>query len=136
MALGLLALAAVAAAHSVELEHGGGRIGAQYHARTEVETRTIGAYAPNRMESRRCLWTATVVVDRQLAGHVALNRTVSRDLQLKGSLAGACKGRDGHIAREVARHAEKVRAHLVAVAEEDRARLVAELDAARSLVSD
>lgn len=137
MGLGLVMLAmATTAAHSVEIEHHGGRIDAAYHARTEIQTRTIGAYAPNRMEGRRCLWAATVVVDRTLAGQPALTRTVSRDLRLTGSLPGACPAKSDAVAREVARRDDKVRAHVLAVAEQDRARLLAELDAARNLASE
>ena len=136
MGAGILVLAAVAAAHAVEIEHGGSRIDAEYHARTEIQTRTIGSYAPNRMDGRRCLWTATVVVDRKLTGHAALTRTVSDDLRLTGSLPGACRAKGDAVEREVARRDDKVKAHVVAVAQQDRAQLLAELDAVRNLASD
>jgi len=136
MSAGLLALAAVAAAHTVQIEHGGAQIDAHYQARTEITTRTVGAYAPNRMDGRRCLWTATVLVDRKLAGNAALTKTVSNDLRLTGSVLGACQGKSDAVAREVARRDDKVKAHVLAVAEQDRASLLAELEGVRGLASD
>lgn len=136
MALGLLALAAVGAAHTVQLEHGGARIEAEYHARTEIQRRTIGAYTPNRMNVQRCMWTAIVAVDRRLAGNPALARTVASDLRLSGSLPGACQGKADAVAREVARRDDKIRAHVVAAAAQDRPQLLAELEGARNLASD
>ncbi|HEX7742449.1 MAG TPA: hypothetical protein VF442_08465, partial [Sphingobium sp.] len=66
MSLTLIAIAAAAATHSVQIDHGGAPVKATYSARAEFRTRTVGAHVPNRMDGRRCQWTATIIVDRAL----------------------------------------------------------------------
>lgn len=136
MSLSLIALAAAAATHSVAVEHHGARIAATYSARAEVRTKTIGAHTPNRADMQRCQWTATIVVDRKLDHGAALTRTIASDKSFSGSEPGACRpGRDPG-ARSIARHQDKIRAHLIEVAEADRGPLLAELDAVRTLASN
>lgn len=132
----ILALAAAAASHSVAIEHHGQRIGATYSARTEMRSRTVGAKTPNRMDSQRCQWTATIVVDRKLDHGPALARTIATDRRFSGSEAGACTPGRTFGERHLAQHREKIEAHLVAVAEADRAPLLAELDSVRNLASN
>lgn len=136
----IIALAAAAAAaaptHSVTLEHHGQQLGATYTARTEMRTRTIGAKTPNRMDGQRCQWTATVVVDRKLDHGPALARMIATDKRFSGSESGACiTGRDSG-ASNIAQHRDKIAAHLVAVAQADRAPLLAELDSVRNLAAN
>lgn len=133
MSLILAALAAAAATHSVSVEHHGNQIGATYTARAQISTRTIGARTPNRMDHQRCLWTATILVDRALDHGPALARTVSNDRQFSGSEPGACAASRQTGERAVARNQDKIEAHLVAVAQADRAPLLAELDSVRNL---
>ncbi|WHO37516.1 hypothetical protein PMI04_013160 [Sphingobium sp. AP49] len=135
MSLILMALAA-AATHNVSVEHHGSQVGATYTARTEIQTRTIGAKTPNRMDNQRCLWTATIVVDRKLDHGPALARTVSSDKQFSGSEPGACAASRQTGARNIARYQDKIAAHLVDVAQADRAPLLAELDQVRALASN
>jgi len=136
MIMTLIALTAVAATHSVRLDHPVSPVDAQYSARTDIETRTIGTHTPNRMDNRRCRWTATVIVDRRLANGSALARTVSRDRQFSGSEAGPCTQAMASIERQMAARADTIRAHLLAVAESDRAPLLAELDAMKTMATN
>ncbi|WP_176595527.1 MULTISPECIES: hypothetical protein [Sphingobium] len=137
MSLTLIALAAAAAAtHSVQIDHGGTPVQATYTARAEFRTKTIGARTPNRMDMQRCQWTATIMVDRALSHGPALSRTVSSDKQFSGSEHGACTPGRQPGERNLAQHEGKIREHLAAVAEQDRAPLLAELDAVRSLASN
>jgi len=129
MSIALIIAAAVAATHSVQLDHAGAAVAAHYSARTEIETRTIGAHTPNRVDGRRCQWTATVIVERRLGQAPASARTLSTDRRISGSEAGACTPMSEAAARQVAGRADAIRAHLLAVAERDRAPLLAELDA-------
>jgi hypothetical protein len=136
MSFTLIALAAAAATHNVSIEHHGQQVGATYTARAEIRSRTIGARTPNRMDAQRCQWTATIVVDRRLDHGPALARTIATDKRFSGSEAGACTPGRNAGTRNLAQHQEKIEAHLVAVAEADRAPLLAELDSVRNLASN
>lgn len=132
----LVALAASAATHNVQIDHRGTPVQAVYSARPDIRMRTIGAATPNRMDGQRCQWMATVRVERRLEQGRALTRTLSGDQQLSGSAPGACAHQAKGIEREVAGRSDFVRAQLLAVAERDRTQLLAELDAVRSMASN
>jgi hypothetical protein len=136
MSITLIALAAAAASHSVTIEHHGQQLGATYTARTEMRTKTVGAKTPNRMDGQRCQWTATVMVDRKLDNGPALARTIATDKRFSGSEAGACTPGRNSGERNLAQHREKIEAHLVEVAQADRAPLLAELDSVRNLATN
>lgn len=131
----LIALSA-AATHDVRIDHGGVPVHAVYSARPEIRMRTIGVATPNRMDARRCRWTAAIRVERRLEGGGALTRTLSGDQHLSGSAPGTCAHQAKGIERDVAGRSDFVRRQLLAVAERDRARLLAELDAVRGMASD
>ena len=132
MTLSLIALAAAAATHHVQIEHAGAPVEAVYTARADVEMRTIGAHVPNRTDMRRCLWTATLIVERQLGGHPGTPRVISSDRELSGSRAGACtENKRRSIEQDVAGRGDTIATHLLAVAERDRTPLLAELDVTR-----
>ncbi|SCW91428.1 hypothetical protein SAMN02927924_04021 [Sphingobium faniae] len=136
MSLTLIALAAAAATHIVQIDHHGTPIEAAYTARTDIKTRTVGAHTPNRADMRRCHWTATVVADRRLTHGPSFTRSIPTGLEFSGSEAGACTpGRDTG-ARDMDRHQEKIQVHLMTVAQQDRAPLLAELDDLRNLASN
>src|SRR3546814_9522593 len=109
---------------------------ATYSARAEFRARTIGAKTPNRADMQRCQWTATILVDRALSHGPALSRTVSSDKQFSGSEHGACTPGRQSGERNLARHEGEIRDHLIAVAQADRAPLLAALDAVRNLASN
>jgi hypothetical protein len=140
MSLILTAIAAAAAAphatHVVQVEHGGQSMQATYSARAEFRHKTVGAKTPNRIDMQRCQWTATIVVDRALNHGPALARTISSDKQISGSEAGACTPGRRSGERNLAQHDAAIRSHLVAIAQQDRAPLLAELDAVRNLASN
>jgi hypothetical protein len=140
MSLTFIAMAAAAATphatHVVQLDHRGTPMQATYTARAEVRHKTVGAKVPNRMDMQRCQWTATIVVDRALNHGPALARTVSSDKQISGSETGACTPGRRSGERNLAQHDAAIRDHLLAVAEGDRAPLLAELDAVRNLASN
>ena len=136
MSLTLIALSAAAAAHTVQIEHGGTPIQATYSAQAEFRTKTVGAKVPNRMDMQRCQWTATIIVNRALNHGPALTRTVSSDKQFSGSEHGACTAGRLSGERNLAQHQAAIHEHLIAVAEKDRGPLLAELDAVRNLASN
>jgi hypothetical protein len=136
MSIALIALAAAAATHSVTLDHHGQRLGATYTARADVQAKTVGARAGTRIDGQRCHWTATIVVDRALDHGPAHARTISTDKRFSGSEPGACHSGRRPGAATIARHNNAIQAHLAAVAQADRAPLLAELDSARALASN
>lgn len=136
MSLSLIALAASVATHVVTIDHQGTSLDATYTARADIRTRTVGAKVPNRMDMQRCNWTATIVVDRKLNHSPALARTLPTDRTFSGSEHGACTPGRNSGERNLAQHHDKIRDHLMAVAEQDRAPLLAELEAVRSLASN
>ncbi|MEQ6333056.1 MULTISPECIES: hypothetical protein [unclassified Sphingobium] len=136
MSLTLIALAAAAATHTVPLTHQGTPVQAIYTARADVQTRTVGAKTPNRMDMQRCNWTATVVVDRKLDHGPALARTIASDTRFSGSESGACSRGKNLEQRVLAQHGDRIHSTLMAMAERDRAPLMAELDSVRALASN
>lgn len=136
MSLNLLTIAAAAATHTTHIEHRGAPVEAVYSARTDIRMRTVGAHTPNRMDNRRCQWTATIVVERQLSSRPVLARTLNGDRPLSGSQSGPCGAGTSEIEREVARRDDLIQGQLLAVAERDRASLLAELDAVHNMASN
>lgn len=137
MSLSLIALAAAAvASHSVTVDHHGATLKANYTARTHIETKTVGARTPNRMDMQRCEWTVRVMVDRALDHGPALARTIAGDRRLSGSNAGACASQRGLHDRIVAKYQDDIQSQLLAVAQRDQAPLIAELDSVRALASN
>lgn len=128
-------LAGAVAPHSISMEYHGRQIGVTYVARAEIVSRTVGARTPNRADSQRCQWTATILVDRKLDHGPALARSIATGRQFSGSEAGACVPGNDPAARGLAPQRDEIEAHLRAVAQADRAPLLAELDAVRHLAS-
>lgn len=132
IAAGLMLGASVAAdTHRTQIDHRGHRVDITYRSDLAVTRRQVGVAAPGgRAGTLRCVWSARVSVAREArstAGHV-LTRTLSSDRPISGSRAGWCDGQRAAIAAEVAARSDTVRAHLMALADEDRATLAAELD--------
>lgn len=136
MSFTLMAMVAAVATHSVQIYHGGIPVQANYTARAEIRTKTVGAKTPNRMDLQRCHWTATIVVDRALNHTPALARTVSNEKTFSGSEHGACLPSRNIAERHLTQHKANIHDHLTKVAEGDRAPLLAELDAVRNLASN
>lgn len=136
MSIILMALAASVASHSVQVDHRGKAIEAVYTARTQVNTRTIGVHTPSRMDGQRCRWTANIVVERRVGGLSTLVPPQAGDREFSGSRAGACTGDTNWVGAEVARRDTAIRDQLVKVAARDRAPLMADLDAMRTLASN
>ena len=133
IAAGLLLGAAPPEAHRVAVDHRGQRVDVTYRSDLDIHHRQVGsAGAPGRPSTLRCTWKARVSVHREArstAGHV-LTRTIASDAPLSGTRPGWCAGQQKSIAADVAARSDRVRTHLLAVAEQDHDTLRAELDAA------
>lgn len=139
MFIGLfMGLVAVSAAgdpshhHRTTIDHRGTALAVEYRAAIKLGTRQIGMAPPTRMSVVRCTWTARVSVERHMAGNgnPLPIRLVSNELELEGSQPGTCAGAKKAIDRAVAQRGEEIRGHVLAMAERDRASLLAELEAA------
>jgi len=117
--------------HQETIEHHRGAIDARYQSRVTIAHRQVGAVTPGGVSSTlRCAWRADVVVDRDarsVAG-VAASRSIAQDGVLKGSHPGWCSGARPAIARAVAAREARLRDHLMATVESDRAAVLADID--------
>ncbi len=116
--------------HSVPITHGATTATAIYDAKPQISTRSIGLSPGTRQGSRRCLWTAEIVVERHLKGEdsVAM-RTLAPGKTLSGSRPGHCHNSTRAIHEEIAARTPEIREHLMAVAEQDGRDLRTELEA-------
>ncbi len=120
--------------HQVEVPHGDRQVTAVYRPKTQVTYRQIGNMTPNRPSTARCMWKAEVSVERHLQAPVGQGSHVVRTLVptklIEGQTNGRCaQGRD-QVNSAIARRADEVRAHVLAVAAQDRNALMAELSVA------
>ena len=129
---GLLLGTSVAASgleHRVAVPHQSGAIDALYRGEVIVRHRQVGAVsAPGRPSTLRCVWTASLAVERQ-GRHAAGSATrVLRRAVANGSRVGWCDTSRTAIDQEVAARGAEWRRHMLALAEADRADLLAEVD--------
>lgn len=123
------------ARHRVAIDHAGKSLTAVYEPQTTIRTKQVGTLAPNRPNSARCLWTAEVSVARHLEqsdGSMApgAHRVLAPAKQLEGSFAGRCSHGERQVERALAARDDEVSQHVLAVAAQDRAALLAELETA------
>lgn len=117
--------------HRVAVPHASGAIDARYRGDVVVRHKQVGTVAaPGRASTLRCQWEAHLAVERQAhhASGTAAIRSLRREGVATGSRVGWCETSRGAIEREVAARADEWRRHMVALAEEDRADLLAEID--------
>lgn len=121
--------------HQVEIPHGERQVTAVYQPKTLVSYRQIGNMSPNRPSSARCLWKAEIAVERHLQAPAGEGSHVVRTLVptklIEGSTNGRCAQGKDQANTAIARRADEVRAHVLAVAAEDRTALMAELSIAQ-----
>ncbi|WP_017672202.1 hypothetical protein [Blastomonas sp. AAP53] len=121
--------------HQVEVPHGERQVTAVYQPKTMVSYRQIGNMAPNRPNSARCIWKAEIAVERHLQAPAGQGSHVVRTLvptkMIEGSTNGRCAQGKDQANKAIARRADEVREHVMAVAAEDRNALMAELSIAQ-----
>ena len=117
--------------HRVELPHASGAVAAHYVGDVVIRHRQTGAVgAPGRPSTLRCVWEANLTVERHArhtSGSAAM-RSLRRDAVATGSRVGWCEGSRAAINEEVAARSDEWQRHMLALAEEDRADLLAEID--------
>ncbi|WP_448658055.1 hypothetical protein ACPVPU_11410 [Sphingomonas sp. CJ99] len=127
-ALMLAASAVPLPAHQVTIDHRGNSVTASYRADIAIDTRQRGTSAGLRPSTRRCDWQAVVQVGRTVNGSTLPARIVATDRSQKGSLAGDCAVLKDQINAAVARRTPAIEQRLAAIAADDRATLLAEID--------
>jgi hypothetical protein len=135
MMLSLIASATLAQAmpanqlrHNVPVALRSGTATASYLAVPEVSLHQVGMDAGTRMSSKRCLWTATMAVERTLSASTATaNRRLAAQQMFSGSRPGACREQQATIHLEVAARAPEFKERLLALAADDHRTLVDEL---------
>lgn len=130
----LAAPVAAADTHTEQFNHNGGRVHVTYRGEMAPELRQVGAAsAPGRPTTLQCRWQARVTVERTAraaAGHIATRR-IDAPALVTGQRPGWCDAQAAAIGAEVAAASDRMRGHLVEVANRDRGVLVAELEQAR-----
>ncbi|MFC3309695.1 hypothetical protein [Blastomonas aquatica] len=120
--------------HQVEIPHGDRQVTAVYQPKTQVSYRQVGNMTPNRPSTARCVWKAEVSVERHLQAPAGQGSHVVRTLvptkMIEGSTNGRCAQGKQQVNSAIARKSDEVRAHVLAVAAEDRNALMAELNIA------
>lgn len=124
------ATSAPLAVHHLTVPHASGTAEAEYRGEIGVQHRQVGSAAPaGRPSTLRCLWTATMKVNRTAttaAGALASRSFVQGDLA-NGTRPGWCSANRSVMARDVALRLGDGRHHLVKAADADRAVLLADL---------
>jgi len=120
--------------HQVNVPHGEREVTAVYQPRTMVSYRQVGNMTPNRPSTARCMWKAEISVERHLQAPTGQGSHVVRTLVpaklIEGSTNGRCAQGKEQVSNTLARRADEVRDHVLAVAAEDRNALMAELSIA------
>lgn len=120
--------------HQVEVPHGERQVTAVYQPKTMVSYRQVGNMTPNRPSTARCMWQAEIAVERHLQAPAGQGSHVVRTLVptkvIEGSTNGRCAQGKEQVNSAIARRSDEVRAHVLAVAAEDRNALMAELSIA------
>lgn len=123
--------------HSAQVAHGAKAYTASYQTASTLRFDETGPRFGNREAVPVCRWQADVSVDRAVAlqGQAvpAYGKSVHRFAPLSGSYAGTCASARSQIDAEVARYARAKNGEALAVAQQDRAVLVSELDSVHAL---
>jgi hypothetical protein len=130
-------LAAATPVHNAEISHGARAYTASYDAQPSLTLRQVEPRFANRAAVPACRWQADLTVNRAVAtdGRTvsAFGKAIHRFAPLSGSYAGSCATARSQIDAQVARHMQAMAAEASAIARQDRATLVRELDGVREL---
>ena len=137
LAASAAALSAATPIHSADITHAARTYQASYQAESRIITRQVEPRFANRAAMPVCRWQAEQVVNRSVTSEgrvvAAVAKPIHRFVPLSGSHAGACAAVRGKIEAEVSGHLTDRAAEALAVAQNDRAVLVNELDGIQSL---
>lgn len=131
------ALAVATPIHSTEITHASNAYMASYRTESTLRFREVESRFANRSSVPVCRWQAELAVNRDVAAQgravAAIAKPIHRFAPLSGSHAGSCAAARSQIEAEVARHNSARSVEAVAIARQDRAVLVNELDGIHAL---
>lgn len=137
LASSVAAMAAVTPVHSTEISHASTAYTASYQAESTLHLREAEPRFANRPSVPVCRWQAELVLNRAVEARGALVAAVAKPIHrftpLSGSHAGSCTAARSQIEAEVARYSAAQSAQAAAVARQDRAVLLNELDGVQAL---
>ncbi|MDI1295310.1 MAG: hypothetical protein PSY12_05410 [bacterium] len=138
IASSVAALAAAATpVHSAQVAHGATAYTANYHAQSKVTVREIEPRFANRNAVPVCRWQAELVVNRAVEAQgravPAFGKSVHRFAPMSGTYAGTCAGARSEIASEIARYSRAKASEATAIAQQDRAVLVSEMESVHAV---
>ncbi|WP_380874755.1 hypothetical protein ACFB49_01150 [Sphingomonas sp. DBB INV C78] len=118
------------------VEHRGVAYNVTYEPKVSLTAKTIGTAAGTRPFLQRCLWSATVSVERKVhrpGEPVALDKVLPETRTLSGSLDGNCQMHRKTLSAEKIAQRSAVREHMDQVVEADQRIVLADIDSARAL---
>lgn len=131
------AMAAATPIHSADITHASNAYTASYRTESAIHVQQVEPRFANRPSVPVCRWKAELVLNRAVAAQgrpvAAVAKPIHRFAPLSGSHAGSCTAARGQIEAEIARYTAAQSAHAMAVAQQDRAVLVNELDGIHAL---
>jgi hypothetical protein len=122
---------AAPASHTLSVQHSSGAVQAEYRGDIKIQQKQVGAVAPpGRPSSLRCVWSASMEVNRTAtgAGGVLASRSFVESNVANGSRAGWCNASRDAIQQDVAKQVGDPAPFLAKAAEADRPALMADLD--------
>lgn len=129
--------AASSPVHSAQIAHGTQAYTASYHAESKVTTRQVESRFANRNATPVCRWQAELVVNRAVDAQgravPAFGKAIHRFAPVSGTYAGSCIGAQSEIASKIASYTRAKAGEAAAVAQQDRAVLVSELESVHAV---
>jgi len=126
------------AAHEMTMRHGDTFYQLEYRSHADLDMRTIGMAAGSRPSTQRCLWSATLRVERTIRASGAqdgLRRLLPDARAMEGSRPGPCRQARRSIEAELARRIAGSDDHVRAVAQADADAARADIEAAHALAA-
>ena len=137
----IIAAATAAAPHPVvhqdQVDHQGARYSISYRPHVETDMRTIGQSVGSRPSTERCLWRATIQLEREIkrsdGGERLVKRVHGEGHEVEGHAQGKCAQNRGQIKDMIAAKVAGAQERVVAMAQADRPAALADIDAAHAL---
>lgn len=136
LALGMFVAApAQALEHELVIETAAGTIAADYDGEYRIETKQIGtANLPGRRATLRCSYSVSVVVERtaSINSELKASRSMISDDVITGSVPGRCSLAQARIDQTVENNRANLESALMALVDQDRDTLLAEVSTTAS----
>ncbi|HEX7743597.1 MAG TPA: hypothetical protein VF442_14370 [Sphingobium sp.] len=137
LASAVAAMSAATPIHSAEIAHSSSTYQASYATESTVRLHEVEPRFATRATTPVCRWQVDLVVNRAVSAEgraiAAVGKSIHRFAPLSGSHAGSCDAARSQINAEVVRYSRALAAKSTAVAQQDRAVLLQELDGIHAL---